>query len=353
MAEVGAAAASAPPPRRASKSLMRWIRIVLAAASLAVLVTKIGHAKPFERLAAANLWYVLVAVGVVIIDGMTRAWNWRQLIRAMHIAPRVPYGAVLGIHWGGAFLGQVVPSSVGTDALRVMLASRRIGGPMSIHWAAAAMLNLISLTTGCAAALVCALWLRLRSPEQAVRPVAVALFLIVLSGACVGYWALRTRRDLILFVLRQFKGRWRKVRRGLRRFIHRLLIIERLRVPMTPIIAVAFVTLLTRAAVSALIGLAVGLVLPPAAWIALVPAYMLSGLIPYSVSGYGGDQAAAVYLVTGFGATAGAALAFALIVPLMSMAYNMLGGLSVLMGNVDAGAAASPGSALKAGGKNL
>jgi uncharacterized protein (TIRG00374 family) len=336
-----------------TKSAMRWIRLALAVASLAVLVTKIGHAKPFERLAAANLWYILLAVGVVIVDGMTRAWNWTQLVRAMHVAPRVPYTTVLGIHWGGAFLGQIVPSSVGTDALRVMLASRKIGGPISAHWAALAMLNLISLTTGCAAALICALWLSLTRHDQAVRPVAVALFVGVLFAAGFGYWMLRSRRGLILYVLRRMRGPWRKLRRGLRRFIHRMLIIERLQVRVGPIVAIALVTLLTRATVNALVGLAVGLALPPPAWIALVPAYMLSGLIPYSVSGYGGDQAAAVYLVTGFGAGASVALAFALIVPLMSMAYNMLGGLSVLLGNLDASSKAPAGPALEPGDQNV
>jgi uncharacterized protein (TIRG00374 family) len=317
---------------------MRWIRLALAIASLVVLMTKIGHARPLERLAAANLWYILLAVGVVIIDGMTRAWNWTQLVRAMHIAPRVSYTTVLGLHWGGAFLGQVVPSTVGTDALRVMLAARKIGGHVSAHWAAIAMLNLISLTTGCAAALACALWLTLARPDQGVRPIAIALFVGALMAGVIGYWMLRSQRGIILRILQRMHGPWRKLRRGLRRFMHRVLIFERQHVRIAPIIAIAFVTLLTRASVYALVGLGVGLVLPFPAWVALVPAYMLSGLIPYSVSGYGGDQAAVVYLLTGFGANAGVALAFALIVPLMSLSYNMLGGFSVLFGNLDASA---------------
>lgn len=315
---------------------MRWVRLAVAVASLAVLVTKIGHAKPLERLVAANLWFIALAVVVVILDGMTRAWNWTQLLRAMHVAPRVRYTTVLGIHWGGAFLGQIVPSTVGTDALRVMLATRKIGGRASAHWAALVMLNLISLTTGCAAALACALWLSLYRDGQAVRPMAVVLFLGAISGAVGGYWMLRSQRGLILRILRMMRGPWRKLRRGLRRFMHRVLIFERLHVRVSPIITIAVLTLLTRASVYALVGLGVGLVLPFPAWAALVPAYMLSGLIPYSVSGYGGDQAAIVYILTGFGANAGIALAFALIVPLMSLAYNMLGGFSVLFGNLDA-----------------
>jgi len=103
------------------RSALRWIRIALALAILVYLARKIGHTAPLERFTAARPGFIALAVLLVIIDGMTRAWNWAQLIRAMHIAPRVRYSTVLGIHWGGAFLGQVVPSTVGTDALRAMV----------------------------------------------------------------------------------------------------------------------------------------------------------------------------------------------------------------------------------------
>jgi uncharacterized protein (TIRG00374 family) len=320
---------------RISGGAFRWLRIALAMASLVVLVVKIGHSKPLERLAAATPWCIALAVVVVIADGLTRAWNWTQLMRAMHIAPRVRYTTVMAIHWGGAFLGQVLPSTMGTDALRVMMATRKIGGHASAHWAAVAMLNMISLVTGCGAALLCAFWLSLTHHRETVRPALVALFFAAISVAGLGYWMLRTQRGLILRCLRLMRGRWRQLRRGLRRFMHRVLVFERYDVNAAPVFGIALATLLTRATVYALVGMAVGVVLPFPAWIALVPAYMLSGLIPYSVSGYGGDQAAIVYILTGFGANPGAALAFALIVPLMSLAYNMLGGFSVLFGRLE------------------
>lgn len=324
---------------------LRWIRIVLAIGLLVFLARKIGHASVLERLGSAQLSFIALGVVVVIVDGMTRAWNWAQLICAMHIVPRVRYATVLSIHWGGAFLGQVVPSTVGTDALRAMIAARKIGGHLSSHWAAVAMLNFISLISSCAMALVCAAWLAIAGYGVAMRPVVTVLFLGALAAAAIGYWLLSSQRGLLLLILRRMRGPWRKLRRGLRRFLHRLLIYERHDVRAAPVFAIALVTLLTRASLYALVGLAVGLTLPFAAWLTLVPAYMLSGLIPYSVSGYGGDQAAIVYVLTGFGADPGAALAFALIAPLMAMAYNMLGGLSVLLGKLDGRALPPPTSA--------
>jgi uncharacterized membrane protein YbhN (UPF0104 family) len=317
-------------PPRTRAVLFKVLRIALALGMLWYLVVKVGHAKPLERLAAASPRFILAAVAVVIVDGMIRAWNWTQLIRAMHFDSRVRYAKVLAIYWACSFLGQFVPSSVGTDALRAMMASRKIGGHVSGHGAAVVMLNAMNLTAGCVAGLACAAWMTLTERGQGVRGPAVILFACALAGFTVGYWLLRTQRGALLCVLRLMHGRWRKLRRGLRRFVHRLLVFERYDVSVTPVIAVAFVTQLTRATMYAMVGLAVGVVLPLPAWLALVPAYSLSGMIPYSVGGYGGDQAAIVYMVTGFGATAASALAFALIVPLMTVTFNLLGGFNLL-----------------------
>ena len=316
-------------------SVVKWARWALAIGLLVVLVIKVGHAKPLERLAAAKPAYFLLAISVLILDGMTRVWNWTQLIRAMHVAPTVRYSTVLSISWAGAFLGQVVPSTAGTDALRAAMAARKIGGPVSAHGAAVVMLNAISLTAGCTAALACAAWLALTGSNGGVRPPVTVLFACAICAAFVGYWLLRSQRGLLLRMLRILRGPLRKYRRGLRRFMHRMLVFERYGVHPAPIFAVALLTLLTRATAYALVGLAGGLTLPFPAWIALVPAYMLSGLIPYSVSGYGGDQAALLYILTGFGASAGAALAFALIAPLSVMAFNMLCGVSLLFDRPD------------------
>jgi glycosyltransferase 2 family protein len=317
-----------------AKSALRVFRIALALGMLTFLLFKIGHTKPLQRLAMANPLYIGMAVAVVIVDGLIRAWNWCQLVRAMHFGRPAPYRTLLTIYWSGSFLGQFVPSTVGTDALRAMIAARNVGGNPSTHAAAVVMLNAISLATGCLAGLVCAYWLASIGEAGSLRPAAVALFAIALGAAVVGYTVLRTQRGLILRLMRRMHGRWRKLRRGLRRFMHRLLVFDRYDVGATPIIAVAFFTLLTRATMYALVGMAVGVTLPFPAWVALVPAYSLSGLLPYNVSGYGGDQAAIVYILTGFGTGGGEALAFALIVPLITVTFNMLGGLAVLFGGL-------------------
>jgi uncharacterized protein (TIRG00374 family) len=310
------------------------IRYLIAIGMLGLLALKFRDARPFERLATAAPMFVLLALGVLAFDGMARALNWAQLIRAMRVAPRVRYGTVLRIYWAGGFMGQVIPSTVGTDALRAVMAARNIGGHPSAHAAAIVMLNAISLTAGCAGALACSAWLALVGHEK-LRLLTMAVYACAIGAAVIGYSLLHWQRGTALRLLRLLPGSLRKLRRGLRRFMHRILVFDRYRINLLPIFAIALVTLLTRAAIFPLVGLAVGLALPFAAWVALVPACTLSGLIPYSVGGFGGDQAAMVYVLTGNGANAGLALSFALIVPLIYMLANMLGGLSLLFGKLD------------------
>ncbi len=319
---------------RVSVSYTRLVRPLLAVGLLGLLFMNLDHAEFLRKLSSAKPLFILAAVGAVVIDGLVRAWNWTQLIRAMHPDKSARFGTVLSLYWAGSFMGHFLPSTAGTDAIRAMLAARRVGGPVSAHAAGVVMLNLLSLISGCAVGLACLAWIWFTSDGREMRWIAFALFSGPVCVGLSGYWLLRNQRGLVLQLLRRMPGRLRKLRRGIRRFVDRLLVFERLDVSARPVIGISILTLLTRASMYALVGRAVGIDLALPAWVALVPGYALSGLMPYSVSGYGGDQAAIVYFLTGFGAPAGGALAFALIVPLITMVFNMLGGFTLLFGGV-------------------
>ena len=238
---------------RVSLSLVRILRPILALGMLALLILNLKHADFLHSLAATKLVFIVGAIGAVILDGLARAWNWTQLIRAMHPGKPARFGVVLSIYWSGSFMGHFLPSTAGTDALRAMLAARRVGGPVSAHAAGVVMLNLISLLTGCAVGLVCVVWMAVATRGEGVRWVSIGLFSAPIAVGIVGYWLLRDQRGFVLKLLRLMRGRLRKVRRGLRRFMDRLLVFERLDVRAGPVFGIAMVTLMTRASVYALV----------------------------------------------------------------------------------------------------
>lgn len=316
--------------------LGKILRVTGAVALLAFMISRVGHGDLWQRLQSAQFGLLMLAFAVIVVDGLLRAWNWRQLLLAMQLGTAVPYGKVLACFWSAAFLGQVVPSTAGTDALRALLGMRAIGGPLSAHAAAIVMLNAISLFTGCLVGLVAVLFLGLGLHEaHGVRPVAALLFAAGVGGAVGIYLLVRYQRGLVIAIMRRMRGRaQRKLRRGLRRFMDRLLVFERSGAHATPVLLMACCTLLTRAVAFALAGAAVHVNLSLLAWVTVVPSAMLSGLLPYSVAGYGGDQAAVTYFVSGFGAGTSEALAFALLLPLVPMFFNLLGGIPVLLGKI-------------------
>ena len=171
-------------------------------------------------------------------------------------APRVPYGKLLACFWSSAFLGEVVPSTAGTDALRVLLGARAIGGPLSTHTAAIVMLNAISLFAGCLIGLACLPFLGLAlDGGTGLRPVVALLFCAAVLGMLSVYWLVKYQRRLVLQLLRKLDGRrGRKLRRGLRRFMKNLLVFERSNARALPVLGIACLTLLTRSAAFALAG---------------------------------------------------------------------------------------------------
>ena len=313
------------------------LRIFATLAVLGWLVTRVGHTDLLERLGEARVELIALALGIIVLDGMLRAFNWRQLLVAMRIAPQVPYGKLLRSFWSAAFLGQVAPSTAGTDAVRTLMGARAIGGPLSSHAAAIVMLNAMSLFAGCLTGLLCLPFLGLAlGGATGLRPVVALLFGAGVSGMLTVYLVVKYQRGLALSFLRRLSGRrGRKVRRGLRRFMTKLLVFDRSTARALPVFGISCLTLLTRSAAFAFVGAGLRLELPPLAWLTLTPSIMLSGLIPYSVLGYGGDQAAAVYFLTGFGALPSTALALALLMPLVPTFFNLLGAIPFLLGSVE------------------
>jgi uncharacterized membrane protein YbhN (UPF0104 family) len=315
----------------------KLLRILAALALLGWLINRVGHTDLLERLRDARVELLLLALVSIVLDGLLRAFNWRQLILAMRLAPRVPYGRLLACFLSSAFLGQVVPSTAGTDALRVLSAARTIGGSLGAHAAAIVLLNAISLFAGCLIGLACLPFLGLAQEDATgLRPAVALLFCAAVLGAVSVYLIVKYQRGFALRLLRKLRGRRGfKIRRGLRRFMGNLLVFDRYATRALPVFGVACLTLLTRSTAFAFAGAAVHLQLPVLAWLTLTPSIMLSGLVPYSVAGYGGDQAASVYFLTGFGALPAKALALGLLMPLVPMFFNLLGAIPVLLGKVE------------------
>ncbi len=131
-----------------SKAARRLTRAVLALGIVAWLVHNVGMDALASQLARIELAPLSLATALLALDGLAKAHNWQRLLSAAIGIHSVGYGRVLTWHFGGGFLGAVVPSSAGTDACRVLLALRGLGGHSAPCAASILTVNALGWFTG-------------------------------------------------------------------------------------------------------------------------------------------------------------------------------------------------------------
>jgi hypothetical protein len=200
-----------------------------------------------------------------------------------------------------ALMGMLLPSSASTDALRIVLAQRMFGGRPSMYAASIVILNVLGLISACALGLLCmgVLVAQGRAPAYSL-PAAFVFVCVVVTGVGLHLGLKRYRWLLLLTLRRVGRRRWYALRRGVRRFIDALLVFERANVRFVARALVATAAAFFSASAFQAIALAVGVDLPVQVWCAVVPLFSLFGLLPISVSGFGGAQAVHVFLLAAF-----------------------------------------------------
>src|SRR5687767_13771834 len=116
-----------PAAARPHRAWVRWARLLLSAALLAVLITKIDadDLVPSERSLPGVLAFLLA--GIVIMAGsfVLASWRWQRVLAVYD--KHVPLRTLLKHYLAGQFVGNALPSTVGGDVLRVSRCGRDIG----------------------------------------------------------------------------------------------------------------------------------------------------------------------------------------------------------------------------------
>ena len=276
------------------------LALVAAASDLAVLGALLARLQPGPALLA-----VVLLLGIATISGL----RWWIVGRA--IAAPLPLGACLSLMFIGTFFTQVLPTSVGGDAVRILLAGRR-GLPYGRAFSgvvlerASGLLALVVMVAGGA------LWLG----DRLDPPVLWYFLLASLPGllAALGLLCLLDRLPLPARLARPLRA----------------LAADARRVMLAPLASLTLL-LLSAAAHLCTAGavwlLALGLGLPLGWWdsLALVPAIVLITFFPLSFAGWGVREGAAVVLLGFAGLAADEALAVSVLLGLGLLAAGLPG----------------------------
>jgi uncharacterized protein (TIRG00374 family) len=112
------------PTRRARLGLL--LRIVVSAVLLAFLISKIDFSKVTPRNShLGTLVWLALALATATLGIILSAWRWQKVIGAFGV--HVPISRLSTHYFAGQFVGNVLPSTIGGDVVRVSRSAKDIG----------------------------------------------------------------------------------------------------------------------------------------------------------------------------------------------------------------------------------
>ena len=305
-------------------------RLLISALLLWVLVTKIGtnwsatipDATPHTFLWLAGA-LVLTFVGVVL-----SAVRWRAVLAALgqHLA----FGRLLSLYFAGQFMGNVLPSTIGGDALRVSRLGKATGNAPIVFASV-----VIERLTG---------WI--------VLPVITLLGLAVNPGlrdlgraSTIAFAVAAGTLTLLVLVLmltarpgQGLEGRlehnegWRRFTSAIRFGIHRLAR-EPAATARILVSAFAYQFVLISAALMAARALGLPAGVGPTALLAFVPAVLIAQVLPISISGLGVREGLFALFLHPLGVPRSQAIALGLLLYVLNLVVSLFGAPAFAVGN--------------------
>src|SRR5919197_3044519 len=110
-----------------SRRLLRLlVTLVVSGLCTSYLICKIDVSRTLHILGHADLWYFLAAVAIMMGSVWPMAWRWQRLLHARRIRDRLSW--LVRAYFVAYTAGQILPTAVGGDAVRIYETARRHEG---------------------------------------------------------------------------------------------------------------------------------------------------------------------------------------------------------------------------------
>jgi len=288
---------------------------------------------------------LLAATALLALDGVAKARNWQHLLMASISGLQLSLLRVLRWHFAGGFVGAIVPSSAGTDACRVWLATRGLGGHALPCTASIVTVNCLGWFTGSFIGLVGMSILSREGLLPTLLKPAALLFLATLAGLPLAYGFLSSKRPWAERMIERVRGRSAKAGDAITKFLNALLVFEQTPGRFVRFVLVSAAGLLAQTGMFELTAVAVGIEVPFAVWMVLVPLTRLVALVPVSIADFGLIQAAHVSVLALFGVPPSQAFALSALFAVEGLIiHSTVGSSAFLLGGRNVGAASDEAS---------
>ena len=102
------------------------LTLLVTALCVAYLIWKIDLGQTLHVIADADPWYLLLALFLMVVTILPMAWRWQLLLRAKDVEDNIPW--LTRAYFVSYAAGQILPTSVGGDAVRIYETARRHPG---------------------------------------------------------------------------------------------------------------------------------------------------------------------------------------------------------------------------------
>ena len=307
------------------------VRTVFASCILVLLVWQLGLQSILHEIRTADPVFLALAYVVLLGDSLIRAQNWWYLLRSLDVAASA--SGAWSCYLIGGFWGAVLPSTVSRDVARGAVAARRFGGSIATYVASIISLNALGLLAACTLGFFASLWLLVQGPCAVEALLVIAISGGGIAAAVVAYlmtWKWRSLQRSQTEVPWSLLGR---VRRAAVRFGTSLFVFRNIS-DLSRMFVFALASQGCRLLVLWLISRAIGAGVSPSQIALYGPLVVLVGLVPVSVGGFGGDQAAFVFFFKRLGVDGDKAFVVSLIANALAMGLSLLGGLVYVFGTL-------------------
>ena len=298
--------------------------LVLTAVAFAYLVWKVELDTTLEVLADTNLGWFLLAVAIMVLTVPILAWRWGRLLEAHDIRERLPW--LTRAYFVAYTAGQILPTSLGGDAVRVVETTRRHAGRATVVTGTVLLERGLG---GAATVLLGAAGFLLSIGDYDVSAYLWVEGLFVFGTIALGFLFFARSARPLLRRIEPFLERLRLARlmRAFYEGVHHYRSQPRL---MGAMFALTLAVLTVRVLAIWACGKAVGIDLDPRIYYVFGPLYLLIMLVPFTLNGIAVREAFFVSFLGSVGVAADPAFAAGFLFFLVTLVLALPGGVLML-----------------------
>jgi uncharacterized protein (TIRG00374 family) len=298
------------------------LQIVVSAGVIAYLLWQIDVGRTVDLIGSSNGWDLLGAYAIFLATTLGMAWRWQALLASKGI--HEPLGWLTKLYFVGYAAGQVLPTSIGGDAVRIAAHARRrpdvkgeAAGAVLMERVLGSAGTLVLVAVGLVLAVGRYDNIRLLIWLELVFVVCVAALFALLFSRRANAWL-------------QEHGGARRLARAFRSVWLALHGYREKSSVLGLVLAVTVGLQFARIMAIWLCGEAVGLHLSPVVYIVMGPLLFLLMMVPFTINGLGVREAFFIAFLARFDVSADAAFATGFLFYAVTVATSIPGGVIML-----------------------